>query len=174
MHNATFDHQKNHVLTPTFSKTPLKIPAKTAKPRVTPGPNFFCSFLQSQAFQSQISRRFSSYDAAPLRLSASLNRTIDSAGISISRFPVNPLSSVPPPPPTSPPTSNPNTARSHAANPASQDPRRRRSSQPNACPCPSSSASNQNVSSAYREPPSVMYVSRNSSIDEPLKCPPPM
>jgi hypothetical protein len=43
-HITTFSPPKNHILTPTFSKTPPKIPAKQQKPRVTPGLNFFCSF----------------------------------------------------------------------------------------------------------------------------------
>jgi hypothetical protein len=38
---------KNHTKTPTFSKTPLKNARKTARPRVSPGPNFF---LQKTSF----------------------------------------------------------------------------------------------------------------------------
>jgi hypothetical protein len=46
--NTTFTTQattitppKNHHQTHTFSKTPLKTPAKTAKPRLSPGLHFF-------------------------------------------------------------------------------------------------------------------------------------
>src|SRR5450432_3528306 len=44
---------------------------------------------------------------ASVKSSASLNRTIDSAGISRSRLPVSPAAAVPAPPPASPPISNP-------------------------------------------------------------------
>jgi hypothetical protein len=40
-HTSTINSpQKSHVLHPLFSKTPLKKPAKTTKPRLSPGLHF--------------------------------------------------------------------------------------------------------------------------------------
>src|ERR1035438_2627548 len=104
------------------------------------------------------------------RSSASLKRTIASAGMSMSRLPVNPAAAVPAPPPTRPPTTRPTppvatppTSMPIPAPPAIKAVER--------LPLPFLLRARSRVVSGYCVPFRVNEVNRNSSSDLPLKCP---